>query len=47
MEFLFLHKVEILAFLLASSELLALVPNVKANSNFQLVVNFIKKLAGK
>ena len=33
--------------LLALSEALALIPSVKANSVFQLVVNLLKKLSGK
>jgi hypothetical protein len=47
MEFIIAHKVEILAALLAVSELLAVVPSVKANSIFQLSVSLIKKIAGK
>ena len=47
MELVLSHKVEILAFLLALSELLALIPSVKSNSIFQLGVNLIKKIAGK
>lgn len=43
----FAHKAEILAFLFASSELLALIPSVKANSIFQLAVGLIKKVMGK
>ena len=41
------HKVEILGFLWALSEVLALVPSVKSNSVFQLVVQLLKKVAGK
>lgn len=37
----------ILGALLAASEALALVPSIKANSIFQLIVNIIKSLAGK
>lgn len=40
-------QVVILAVLLAVSEALALIPAVKSNSVFQLVVNFLKKLAPK
>jgi hypothetical protein len=47
MEVILAHKLEIVAFLLALSELLALSPKVKANSIFQLVVGIIKKIAGK
>lgn len=41
------HKVEILSGLLALSEVLALIPGVKSNSIFQLMVNSLKKLMGK
>ena len=37
----------IIAALLAVSEALALIPALKSNSIFTLVVNVIKKLAGK
>lgn len=37
----------ILAVALGISEALALIPQVKANSIFQLVLGFLKKLAGK
>lgn len=47
MEVILAHKLEIVAFLLALSELLALSPKVKANSIFQIVVGIIKKIAGK
>lgn len=47
MDFILAHKVEILGFLLALSELLALIPSIKANSVFQLLVNLIKKFLGK
>jgi|GEM_PF-5187695 hypothetical protein len=47
MEFLLSHKVEILAVLLAVSELLGNVKSVKENSIFQVVVGLIKKVAGK
>lgn len=46
MELLLNHKVEVLGFLLALSELLALTP-LKSNSIFELVVSLVKKLAGK
>jgi len=45
--FLLLHKVVILSALLAISELLALIPQLKANSIFQLIVGMIKKALGK
>ena len=41
------HKAEILGLLLAISELLALIPQVKANSLAQLIFSMIKKAAGK
>ena len=47
MEVILAHKVEILGFLLALSELLALSPKIQANSVFQLIVAAIKKIAGK
>lgn len=37
----------ILAVLLGVSEALALIPQVQANSVFQLVLSVLKKLAGK
>lgn len=37
----------LLAALLAISELLSFVPSVKSNGVFQLIVNTLKKLAGK
>ena len=47
MELVLAHKTEILVFLLAVSELLAVIPAVKANSIFQVVVGLLKKVAGK
>lgn len=47
MEFLLSHKVEILAALLAVSELLGNLKSVKENSIFQVVVSLLKKMAGK
>jgi hypothetical protein len=41
------NKVVILGFLLALSEVLALIPSVQANSVFQAIVGIIKKVAGK
>ena len=37
----------ILAVLLAVSEALALIPQVKANSIFQMILNILKSLVGK
>jgi hypothetical protein len=37
----------IVAALLAISECLALIPSVKSNGVFQLIVNLLKSLAGK
>lgn len=47
MEVILAHKVEILALLLALSEVLAISPKIQANSIFQLIVGVIKKIAGK
>ena len=47
MEVILAHKTEILAVLLAVSELLAAIPEIKANSIFQLAWGMIKKFAGK
>jgi hypothetical protein len=47
MEIVLAHKLEIIGFLLALSELLALSPKIKANSVFQLIVSLVKKAAGK
>lgn len=47
MEIIIAHKVEILAFLFALSELLAISPKIKSNSVFQLAFSMIKKAAGK
>lgn len=47
MELIMQHQVELLAFLFALSELLALIPNIKSNSVFQLIYNGLKKFAGK
>lgn len=41
------NKAVLLAALLAVSEVLALIPGIKANSIFQLVVNGLKSMAGK
>ena len=46
-DFILAHKVVILGFLFATSEVLALIPSVKSNSVFQLIVNAIKKALGK
>jgi hypothetical protein len=42
-----INWIVILSALLAVSEALALIPAVKANSIFELVVGIIKKIAGK
>lgn len=47
MDIIVSHQVEILALLLALSEVLALIPSIKANSIFQLAVALIKKIASK
>lgn len=39
--------VVLLGVLLGISELLAYIPSIKANSIFQLVINGLKKIAGK
>jgi hypothetical protein len=44
MEWMMEHQLVILAFALALSEVLALIPAIKANSIFQLVVELMKKL---
>jgi len=46
-QFVVVHKAELLGGLLALSEALAYIPQVKANSIFQLIVNGLKQLAGK
>lgn len=45
-QFLIENKAPILGFLFAFSEVLALIPSVKANSVAQLVFNLIAKAAG-
>lgn len=47
MEVVLSHKLEIIAFLFAASELLALIPSIKSNSVFTLAYNLLKKMAGK
>jgi hypothetical protein len=47
MELVLAHKTEIITALFLLSEILALIPAVKANSVFQLLVGFLKKVAGK
>lgn len=47
MELVLAHKAEVLGFLWALSELLSLVPSVKANGVFQLAVGLLKKVVGK
>lgn len=46
-EFVIVNKLVILGFLFALSEVLALVPSVKANSVFQVIVSIVKKALGK
>lgn len=43
-KFLIANQVVLIGFLLVLSEVLALIPGVKSNSVFQLIVNAIKKL---
>jgi hypothetical protein len=45
--FVIANKAVLLGFALAASEALALIPAVKANSIFELVVSLLKKAAGK
>jgi hypothetical protein len=45
--FLMANKVVLLGFLFALSEVLALIPSVKSNSVFQLVVAWVSKLVPK
>jgi hypothetical protein len=47
LEVIVANKVVVLGFLLALSEVLALIPSIKANSIFQIIVNGIKKVSGK
>ncbi len=47
MDVLIVNKVVILGFLFALSEVLALIPSIKANSVFTLIYNALKKVAGK
>jgi hypothetical protein len=47
MEVVISNKVVILGFLFALSEVLALIPSIKSNSVFQLVVNVLKKVMNK
>lgn len=47
MEVILQNQVVILALLLSLSEVLALIPSVKANSIFQLAVMLLKKISGK
>jgi hypothetical protein len=47
MVFVLAHKTEILAALLALSEVLAAIPAIKANSVFGLVVGVLKSAVGK
>lgn len=45
--FLIVNQVVLVGLLFALSEVLALIPSVKSNSIFQLLVNAIKKLKKK
>jgi hypothetical protein len=47
MEVVVANKVVILGFLFALSEVLALIPSIKSNSVFTLVVNVLKKVLNK
>jgi hypothetical protein len=47
MEIILANQGVILLFLLSLSEVLALIPAIKANSIFQLIVILVKKIAGK
>ena len=47
MEVVLAHKAEIITALFLLSEILALIPSIKANSVFQLVVGLLKKVSGK
>lgn len=47
MEVVVANKVAILGFLFALSEVLALIPSIKSNSVFTLVVNVLKKVLNK
>ena len=47
MEILIANKAVIIGFFLATSELLSLIPSIKANGNIQLIIAAIKKLSGK
>jgi len=47
MDIIVANKLVFLGLALAISEALALIPAIKSNSIFQLVVNLIKKVAGK
>ena len=47
MEIILANQGVILLFLLSLSEVLALIPSIKANSIFQLLVILIKKISGK
>jgi hypothetical protein len=47
MELIITNKAVVFGFLFALSEVLALIPSLKANSVFETVVGLVKKLAGK
>lgn len=47
MEVVLANKTVVFGFLFALSEVLALIPALKSNSVFEMVVGLIKKIAGK
>lgn len=47
MEVIIANKAVVFGFLFALSEVLALIPALKANSIFEMAVGLIKKIAGK
>jgi hypothetical protein len=47
MEVIIANKTVVFGFLFALSEVLALIPALKANSVFEMVVGLLKKVAGK
>lgn len=46
-DFIMANKAIILGFLFALSEVLALIPGIKANSVFQAIFNMLAKAVGK
>lgn len=47
MELVLANKAVFFGFFFALSEVLSLIPSVKSNGVFELVVSLVKKLAGK